>query len=169
MDEVQHLLAEALARLGFSGDPEMERTPERVAELLRSFVPDADPPEVSTFASPGEGPVVLRDVPFHSLCAHHLLPFFGTASVVYRPAERVAGFGSLARVVRHYAQRPQLQERMAEQIADRLVTALAPRGLAVRLVARQLCMEMRGVLSGGEAEVLAVRGDAGDLLELVRG
>ena len=169
MDDAERLLAEALEALGFSGDPEMARTPERVAELLRGFVPDPEPPAVSDFPSPGDGPVVLRDVPFHSLCVHHLLPFFGTVTIVYRPGERVAGFGGLARVVRHYAQRPQLQERLAEQVAGRLVDALAPRGLVVRVVARQLCMEMRGTRSAGEAEVLALRGETGDLVGLARG
>jgi len=158
-------LADLLASLGFVGDPEMEGTPARVAEMLRSFVPTASPPRLSAFPAPAgarSGAVYLRDIPFYSLCAHHLLPFFGTASIGYLPGERVAGFSALADAVRHFADRPQIQERMAEQLADHLFEALAPRGLVVRLVARQLCMEMRGARATGEAEVVVRRGPEAD-------
>jgi len=168
LDRARQLLADWLAELGFSGDPEMAQTPERVTELMRDFVPRGDPPVPSTFPSDGAGPVVLRDVPFYSLCVHHLLPFFGTATIAYRPWDRVAGFSSIARVVSYWAQRPQIQERMAEQIADTLFQTLEPQGLVVRLVARQLCMEMRGVHASGEAEVLAFRADAAELVPLTR-
>lgn len=160
-------LADLLASLGFSGDPEMEGTPARVAELLRSFVPAAEPPRLSSFPAPAgarSGAVTLRDVPFYSLCAHHLLPFFGTATIAYLPGDKVAGFSALSDAVRHFADRPQIQERLAEQIADHLFDALAPRGLVVRLVARQLCMEMRGDRSTGEAEVVVHRGPEADAL-----
>ena len=163
----QHL-ADLLAALGFVGDPEMEGTPERVVEMLRGFAPTAEPPKLTAFPAPNKGPIVLRDVPFHSLCAHHLLPFFGTAAVAYVPGPRVAGFGALAGAIKHFAERPQIQERMAEQLADHLHEALAPRGLVVRLVARQMCMEMRGARATGEAEVLAFRGDTTGLVELIR-
>jgi len=168
LDRAKQLLADWLAELGFSGDPEMDQTPHRFTELMRGFVPQGDPPVPSTFPADGSGPVVLRDVPFHSLCVHHLLPFFGSATIAYRPWDRVAGFSSIAGVVGYWAQRPQLQERMAEQVADNLFQALEPQGLVVRLVARQLCMEMRGVRASGEAEVLAFRADAADLVPLAR-
>lgn len=161
------LLGAWLAELGFEGDPEMAETASRFTALMRELVPAGDP-ELSTMPAMGDGPVVLRDVPFHSLCAHHLVPFFGTATVAYLPGERLAGFGSIARVVDHFARRPQVQERMATQVADLLQSALEPRGLVVRLVARQLCMELRGVRATGSAEVLAERGETATLLPLLR-
>ncbi len=168
MDEAAEHLRRALHALGYTGDPELVDTPERVAALLREFAPTGALEPMSTFPSGGAGPIAIRDIPFHSLCAHHLLPFFGTATVAYAPSGVAAGFGSIARVVEHFARRPQVQERLAEQIADAIHVALAPRGVAVRLVARQLCMEMRGARAGGEAVVLATRGAAEGLLEAVR-
>jgi GTP cyclohydrolase I len=169
------LLAAALDALGFGGDPEMADTAERFAELLREFRPTSeDELRASMVALPSSAStrssVAIRDMPFHSLCAHHLVPFWGTASVAYLPRRSLAGLGSIARVVQHYARRPQLQERLADQIADLLFETLAPEGLVVRLVARQMCMEMRGARSLGEVEVQAVRGEVdARLYELVRG
>lgn len=167
MSRAEELFAAWLAELGFEGDPEMASTPERFTELLRDYVPDQPAPPLSTFAADGHAPVVLRDLPYHSLCAHHLLPFFGTAAIGYVPRERVAGFSGLARALQHFARRPQLQERLVEQLADHLVEALEPVGLVVHLAARQLCMEMRGARSPGQAVVRATRGDASTVVELL--
>src|SRR5690606_14836457 len=83
-------LQEWLRALGFDGDEEMESTGQRVAEFLRAFVPTGEPPELSACASrPGNGEVQIREIPFYSLCAHHLLPFFGTVSIAYRPGPRL--------------------------------------------------------------------------------
>jgi GTP cyclohydrolase I len=93
--------------------------------------------------------VLVRDIPFTSLCAHHLLPFRGIAHVGYLPADRLLGLSKLARVVEYFARDLQLQERLTMQIADRLDEELAPRGVGVVLEAEHLCMSIRGVQAEG--------------------
>lgn len=150
-------IAAALAALGFVDDPETDGTADRFTELLRGFAPGRADPDLATFESPGPDPVLLRGLPFHSLCAHHLLPFFGTADVAYRPDARIAGLGAIARALRHFARQPQLQERLGAQLAGFLADELgAP--VLVRLRARQMCMEMRGAESAGTVETLCLRG-----------
>ncbi len=134
-------------------DPELAETSRRVAELLAGFAPGAEPPELSTCPALERGGVVLlRDLPFHSLCAHHLLPFFGTADIAYRPRKLLAGVGSMPRLLAHFARRPQLQERLGDQLARALCDRIQPKHLVVRLRARHLCMEMRGAASPGLLE-----------------
>ena len=152
-------LSRALAAVGFdSGDPEMARTPDLVTSLWREFVPrplpDAKPlPTASTDL------IVLRDLPFHSLCAHHLLPFFGSCTLAVRPDGAVAGFGWYPRMLEALARRPQLQERLADQLAEAILEGISARTVGVRIRARQLCMEMRGPRSAGDIEVVALRGE----------
>lgn len=144
----------------------MVGTPRRVTELFQEFVP-GPAPKPSLFEAGGADPVVLRDLPFHSLCAHHLLPFFGHATIAYVPTGRVAGLSWFPRMLRHLARRPQLQERLGGQLADAIAEALSSEGVLVRLTARQMCMEMRGVESPGTIETLALRGPrAEDMLRL---
>lgn len=150
-------LAVALDALGYRSDPECAQTPARLLEVLRAFAPGQPAPALETFAVAGGDPVVLRGLPFHSLCAHHLLPFFGEAEIAYRPGTRVAGLGALARQLRHVARQPQLQERLGASLAERLHAELGG-PVAVRLRARQMCMEMRGIESPGTVETLAWRG-----------
>ncbi len=146
-----------LSSLGFSADPECADAADRFATVLRDFSPGKPLPLLDTFAAPAHDLVILRALPFHSLCAHHLLPFFGSADIAYVPGERIAGLGAIARALRHFARQPQLQERLGAQLADHLHAALgAPVGVVLR--ARQLCMEMRGAESAGTVETLAVRG-----------
>lgn len=148
---------ELLEGLSLDADPEAARTPERVAGFLAEWAPPAAPPELSTFPVQTTGLVVARDLPFHSMCVHHLLPFFGHATIAYLPGDQVAGLGGLARLLRHTARQLQLQERLTEQLATALHEALQPRGVAVRTRARQLCVEMRGAESPGTFECTAVR------------
>ena len=93
--------------------------------------------------------VVVKDIPFYSLCEHHLLPFFGTASVAYIPRGRVIGLSKIPRIVEMYARRLQVQERMTQQVADFLMERLEPRGVGVVLEATHLCAAMRGVRKPG--------------------
>jgi GTP cyclohydrolase I len=101
----------------------------------------------------------VTDISFHSICAHHFLPFFGTAHLAYMPKDRLVGLSKLVRVVDFYARRPQLQERMTEQIAELIERRLRPAGTMVVVQARHHCMEMRGVGKPGlTTTTSAVRG-----------
>jgi GTP cyclohydrolase I len=105
--------------------------------------------------------VMVRDIPFASLCEHHMVPFIGRAHVAYIPGEdgRITGLSKLARLVDGYAKRLQVQERMTTEIADAVEDALAPRGVLVVVEAEHLCMSMRGVKKSGTSTVTsAVRG-----------
>ena len=157
-------LARALAALDLGDDPELARTPQLVADLLAEWRPRPVPP-ASALRTTSHDLIVLRDLPFHSLCAHHLLPFFGTCTIAYRPDGAIAGLGWFPRVLQTLAQRPQVQERLAAQLVDHLVQELGPRSVGVRLVARQMCVELRGPRSGGQFEVLALRGADDPALE----
>jgi GTP cyclohydrolase I len=119
--------------------------------------------------------VVLRDIPFHSMCEHHLLPFMGRAHVAYLPRGKVCGLSKLARVVEAYARRPQLQERLTQQIAHLLMDRLDAKGVGVIIEATHTCMTIRGVKKPGAAMVTscmlglfrsnsATRAEAMDLL-----
>lgn len=146
-------LATALRALGLEGDPEMVGTPQAVAELLAGFRP-GPLPTCRPLPTRSQELIVLRELPFHSLCAHHLLPFFGQATIAYLPQDRIAGLGWFPRLLDALARRPQLQERLAAQVGEAIVEALEPRAVGVRLVARQMCVEMRGARSGGQFEVI---------------
>jgi len=160
---VEQAVAELIRALGIAGtDPELERTPARIAEFYADAFGGLDPaaePELATFANDGgETLVAVRDLEFHSICVHHFAPFFGRATVVYVPGDRLVGISGPARLLDWYARRPQLQERITTQLADHLERLLAPRGVAVVLRARHLCMEMRGIRRRGLVETRAVRG-----------
>lgn len=128
-------------------------TPQRIAdmyaELFRGVgVDPVDELQVS-FDEGCDEMIVLCDIPFYSMCEHHLLPFFGVANIGYIPNGRVVGISKMARVVETIARRPQLQERMTMQIADVMVRGLSPQGVAVVVEAEHLCMTMRGVKKPG--------------------
>jgi GTP cyclohydrolase I len=162
---VERAIAELIRALGLdtTAEPELAQTPARVADLYAEIFSGLDPasaPEIATFPHPGgrDEIVIVRDLPFHSLCIHHFVPFFGHAHVAYLPGERIIGISGAARLLDLYARRPQLQERITTQIADHLERLVAPRGVAVMLEARHLCMEMRGVRKPGMVETRTVRG-----------
>jgi GTP cyclohydrolase I len=128
-------------------------TPRRIAELYQEILQGLyqDPREVLQvgFEENHQEMVIVRDIPFYSLCEHHLLPFHGTFHIGYIPRGRVVGISKLARVVDIFARRPQLQERLTSQIADLLDEELQPEGVAVVGEAEHLCMTMRGVKKPG--------------------
>jgi GTP cyclohydrolase I len=139
-------------------DPQREGligTPERIAdmytELFAGIHMEAKSELTVGFEVGHREMVILRDIPFYSMCEHHLLPFYGVAHVGYIPNEegRVVGVSKLARVVEIFAKRPQLQERMTSQIADTILEALQPDGVAVVMQAEHLCMTMRGIKKPG--------------------
>lgn len=166
----ERALAAALADLGYDPavDAELAATPARLAELLREFAPAGPPPPADTFPAPAADPVILAELPFHSLCAHHLVPFFGVATVAYLPGSLIAGLGWFPRLLHHLARQPQLQERLGAALADTVAAELGPRGVVVHLSCRQLCMEMRGVRSPGQVHTWARRG-ADDAVALLTG
>jgi GTP cyclohydrolase IA len=128
----------------------LARTPERYAKAMR-FLAGGYAGSVETvvgngvFAAEGEGAVVVRGIDFHSMCEHHLLPFYGRVDVAYLPGRRIIGLSKIPRLVDLFARRFQVQERLTEQVADALVSVLEPKGVVVIAEARHLCMAMRGV------------------------
>jgi GTP cyclohydrolase IA len=152
--------------------PGLIGTPRRVAA---SFAELLSPAEVAATSFPNEGRyeelVLVRDIPFHTLCMHHLLPFHGQAHVAYLPGERIIGISKLARVVEKFARDLQLQERLTIQIADWLEHELRPQGVGVVVSAEHTCMTIRGVLKPGARTVTSalrgsLRDDAGTRQEL---
>ncbi len=158
-------LAEVLRLLDLDmRDPNLASTPERVArlylEMFRGLREGAEP-DVTTFPNDeGYSSMVMeRDIPFYSMCAHHFVPFFGHAHMAYIPGPRIVGLSKLPRILEFYAKRPQLQERLTEQVADYLWKNLSPLGAMVVVEARHLCVEMRGVKKPGALTVTsALRG-----------
>jgi len=142
----------------------LANTPRRVAAMYAEFFDkiDQDPADVLEvlYQEPYEEMIVLKDIPFFSICEHHFLPFVGTADIVYIPSDgRIVGASKLARAVDVAASRPQLQERLTTQIADSLVRRIGPQGVLVRIEATHLCMTLRGVRKPGTTMVTsAIRG-----------
>lgn len=146
---------ELLGALGLDPSSDgLAETPRRVAESLTELLSPATF-RATTFPNDAgyDELVLVRDIPFVSLCEHHLLPFRGTAHVGYLPGDRIIGLSKLARLVETFARRPQVQERMTTQIADWLRDHLAPRGAGVVIEAEHLCMSIRGVRSDGARTV----------------
>jgi GTP cyclohydrolase I len=136
-------------REGLQGTP--QRIAEMYAEVFSGLNMDARAELTVGFEVGHREMVILKDIPFHSMCEHHLLPFYGVAHVGYIPNKdgRVVGVSKLARVVEVFAKRPQLQERMTSQIADAILEVLQPDGVAVVVQAEHLCMTMRGIKKPG--------------------
>ena len=143
--------ADLLAALGIDLDQDgLRETPGRMARAYAELF-SARPFQLTTFPNDeGYDELVLaRGIPFRTVCEHHLLPFAGVAHVGYLPDDRILGLSKLARVVEHFAARPQTQERLTRQIADHLVDSLQPRGVGVVLDAEHSCMTLRGVRAIG--------------------
>jgi GTP cyclohydrolase I len=151
----ERAIADLLTALGRDVNGEhLADTPRRVAaSLLELLTPR--PFAMTTFQNDDryDDLVLVRDIPFHSLCQHHLLPFRGVAHVGYVPGERIVGLSKLARVVERFASDLQVQERLTRQVADYLQDELDPLGVAVVMEAEHLCMSMRGVQSVGATTV----------------
>ncbi len=163
-ERIQAAVRELLLAIGEDPDREgLVETPRRIAESYAEIFGGVqqDPNGLLRvgFEEGHDEMVVLRDIPFYSMCEHHLLPFHGIAHVAYVPRGRVVGISKIARLVEVLARRPQLQERLTSQIADSLMEALEPDGTAVAIEAEHLCMTMRGVKKPGSRMVTsAMRG-----------
>jgi GTP cyclohydrolase I len=154
-DQIPDLIESLLVELG--EDPErqgLKATPARVSKALRQLTDGygVKPEDViagAVFDQDYDEMVLVKDIPFYSLCEHHMLPFFGRCHVGYLPKGKVVGLSKIPRLVGIFAHRLQLQERLTNDIAEALNSALLPKGVGVVLEARHLCMEMRGVEKPG--------------------
>lgn len=164
MERIENAVREILLAIGEDPDREgLRKTPARVARMYQELFQglESDPAEhlVTSFTETYDEMVVLRDIPFNSMCEHHLMPFEGKAHVAYLPDGQVVGISKLARVVDAYAHRPQVQERLTSQIADLLMGQLKAKGVAVVLEATHACMTCRGIKKAGSMMVTsAIRG-----------
>ena len=149
--EFEQLVGRMLELLG--EDPRREglqKTPHRVAKAL-AFLTEGyhqDPKEIlnqALFSTSNDEMVLVRDIEFYSMCEHHMLPIIGRCHVAYIPDGKVVGLSKIPRIVNVYARRLQIQEQMTEQIADAILETIKPKGVAVVVHARHMCMEMRGV------------------------
>jgi GTP cyclohydrolase I len=164
LPRIERAVREILISLGEDPDREgLRRTPNRVArayaELMAGLSEDPCIHLKTVFNERYDEVVLLRDIEFHSLCEHHLLPFMGKAHVAYLPDGKVVGLSKLARLVEGFARRPQVQERLTTQIADALMEALNPVGAACVIEATHTCMTIRGAKKPGSIMVTsALRG-----------
>jgi len=150
-EEFEQAVTKVLELLG--EDPKREgllKTPSRVAKALKFLTEgyDQDPQEIlnqALFTTSNDEMVLVRDIEFYSMCEHHMLPIIGRAHVAYIPDGKVVGLSKIPRIVNVYARRLQIQEQMTEQIADAILQTIKPKGVAVVVHARHMCIEMRGV------------------------
>ena len=167
---IEKAVREILLAIGENPDRDgLHNTPARVArayaELTSGMREDAREVLATTFDLGHEELIVVRDIEVHSLCEHHMLPFYGVAHIGYIPGEsgRITGLSKLARVVDVYAKRLQVQERLTTQIAEAMTEVLQPRGVIVVVDAEHLCMSLRGIRKPGARTVTsAVRGQLRD-------
>lgn len=163
--KIEKAIKDILSAIGEDvGRDGLKETPRRVAEMYAELFSGLhkDPAKELTIFKQGdhEEMVMVKDIPFYSICEHHLVPFFGKAHVVYIPKKgRVTGLSKLVRVVEGFAKRPQVQENLVSQIADTIMGKLDPHGVLVIIEAEHLCMSMRGVKKPGAITTTsAVRG-----------
>ena len=165
-ERIEKAVREILLAIGEDPDRDgLQKTPKRVArmyaEVFAGLQEDPAHHLKVQFESGHDEMVMVRDIPFYSMCEHHLMPFVGRAHVAYIPSERgmITGLSKLARLVDAYARRPQVQERLTTQVADKLMEVLEPRGTLVVIEAEHQCMSMRGVQKPGSLTITsAVRG-----------
>lgn len=163
-ERIAAAVREVIAAIGDDAAREgLRETPERIARMYAQLFSGLaeDPLAVLQrgFEEDHKEMVVLKDIPFYSMCEHHFLPFHGAAHVGYVPEGRIVGVSKLARVVDILARRPQMQERLTSQIADAIMEGLHPDGVAVVIEAEHLCMTMRGVQKPGARMITsAIRG-----------
>ena len=166
IDRISGHVREIIRILGLSpeSDPNLVDTDRRVAKMyleIFSGLEEGNRPKLTTFPNDERytAMVMEKDIPFYSMCAHHFVPFYGHGHIAYIPNERIVGLSKLPRLLEFFARRPQLQERLTEQVATVLEEELKPQGVMVVIEARHLCVEMRGVRKPGSLTVTsAIRG-----------
>ena len=166
IDQISGHVKEIIRILGLSPDtdPNLLDTDRRVAKMyleIFSGLDEGNKPKLTTFPNDEHytAMVMEKEIPFYSMCAHHFVPFYGHGHIAYIPNEKIVGLSKLPRLLEFFARRPQLQERLTEQIATVLEDELKPQGVMVVIEARHLCVEMRGVKKPGSLTVTsAIRG-----------
>ena len=166
IESISGHVREIIRILGLSPetDPNLVDTDRRVAKMyleIFSGLDEGNRPKLTTFPNDEHytAMVMEKEIPFYSMCAHHFAPFYGHGHIAYIPNERIVGLSKLPRLLEFFARRPQLQERLTEQLAGVLEEELKPQGVMVVIEARHLCVEMRGVKKPGSVTVTsAIRG-----------
>jgi GTP cyclohydrolase I len=133
--------------------PGLKETPARVAKFYAEWKANGESIKYTAFEEKYNSMVIVKNIPFFSLCEHHLLPFYGKASIAYIPNGKVVGLSKLVRVLKKYANRPQVQERIGKQVCDELERELDPQGVMIKIEAEHLCMAMRGVKTPGAVTI----------------
>ncbi len=166
---IEALASHVRAMIGILGldaasDPNLVDTDRRVAKMyldIFSGLDDGNRPKMTTFPNEERytAMVMEKEIPFYSMCSHHFIPFYGHGHIAYIPNEKIVGLSKLPRLLEFFARRPQLQERLTEQVARVLEEELKPLGVMVVIEARHLCVEMRGIKKPGAVTVTsAIRG-----------
>ncbi len=164
LQRIENAVREILEAIGEDPNREgLKRTPIRVAsmyaELFSGHAEDPARHLKTFFTERYDEIVILRDIPFHSMCEHHLMPFIGKAHIAYLPDGKVIGVSKLARLIETFSNRLQVQERLTTQVADMLMEHLKPKGVAVVMMAQHTCMTIRGVKKPGSQMITsALRG-----------
>ena len=163
-DKAEQLFSQFIKEVwpNWEDDEHLEDTPRRVVKMYQEFFQPGEPPDATLFTAQESEMVIVRNIPFYSLCAHHWLPFFGIATVGYLPNGKIIGLSKIPRIVKYFAGGPQVQEKLTTEIADHLMDGIHefhPVGVGVVLQATHFCMEMRGVETPGVTTITsAVRG-----------
>ena len=157
IERATELYQQFMNTVGIPVDANSEGTAERYARMMyneRCKALRCPPPSITVFpADKYDEYVAVKDIPYYSMCAHHHVTFYGKAHVAYHPDKKVVGLSKIARIVKHFAEKPQIQEQLTAEIAEYLWNTLHPIGLFVKLDGRHLCMESRGVQSVGAETV----------------
>jgi GTP cyclohydrolase I len=150
MDSIQEVVAHLLPMVDENPEREgLRDTPKRYEKFLEEFLKPA-PFKLTAFDNEGYDEMVVQtNIPFYSICEHHLVPFFGTGAIAYIPKKKIVGLSKLARTLDHFSRKLQNQERITMEVAEFIMNTLDPKGVGVVLHARHLCMEMRGVEKPG--------------------
>lgn len=159
-DKIEGIVSDLILSIGEDITREgLIETPKRVANFYSEFL-EENKFNLTTFSNEGYDEMITQfDIPFYSLCEHHLLPFFGVGHIAYIPRDKIVGLSKLSRTLDHFSHRPQNQERITTQVAQYLEKKLNPQGIAVVLTARHMCMEMRGTKKiGTETTTSALTG-----------
>ncbi len=160
MQALKNIISQLIPYLDDDPDREgLRATPERYERFIKEFFVEK-PFKFTMFKSEGYDEMIIQpDINFYSMCEHHMLPFFGTATIAYIPNSKIVGLSKLSRTLKHFSQHLQNQERITNQTADFLYENLKPKGVGVILTARHMCMEMRGIeMPGTQTTTSSLRG-----------